>query len=715
LQTPGASSRGRARAASRVARTAGLLLLVLPAVAQSPSLAGLRLLTDLGLGVTFRSCTGLGSQSEYVSYKVVGPDGEVTTRKIPGATSFADVSCTRTVSTDLALERWRQAVVSGNGFRTNARLTLLDDLGSVVAEWALASAWPATLTVSLDDSSHVATETVGLAVEGTTRLVVGAPRAVADAYATDAGTPLDVTAPGVLGNDSAPGAIHAVLVSPPAHGTLTLQGDGSFHFEPEAGFSGDDGFTYTAAGGGLESPPAPVTITVGPQNLPPVANPQALTTAACVPLPITLTARDPEGHALTYSVLGAPAHGTLSGTPPSVTYTPAANFSGDDSFLFVANDGVQNSAAALVSIAVAAAPAPGVTASGPTTFCAGGSVTLTADGGLAYLWSTGATTRAITVTQAGAYSVAVTSSLGCTATSEPVTVTVNTPAKPTISASGPTLFCPGGSVTLTASTAASYLWSTGATSRAITVATGGSYTVTATDANGCAAASDPLIVTVAPSGAGGCDADGDGVPDAVEAAAPHGGDGNFDGIPDSAQKNVASLPSASGPYFTLEATGACSGFVSVHAAPEGAGAIPPDAGFTHPFGLVGFRIPCAEGLSATVKIFFHGATAPPTAYRRYGPPSPVAVPGPGSSTWQTLPGVTFTPARDGIPPTATFTLTSGAPGDDTSGDAIIVNEGGAAQLDAAPAADIPALDPRALAALALLLALAGLHASRRAG
>jgi phage tail-like protein len=707
--------RERTRAASRLGRTAALLLLVLPAVAQSPSLAGFRLRTDLGLDVTFRSCTGLGSQSEVISLKVVGPDGVVFIQKVPGATSFADVSCTRAVSTGLALEGWRQTVVSGTGFRTNARLTLIDDLGSVVADWALTSAWPASLSVSLDDSSPIATETVGLALEGKAGLVVGTPRAVADAYATDAGTPLDVTAPGVLGNDSAPGAIQAVLVSPPAHGTLSLRGDGSFHYVPEAGFSGDDGFTYEAASGGLESPPAPVTITVGPQNLPPVANPQVLTTAACVPLAITLTAKDPEGHALTYSVLGAPAHGTLSGTPPSVTYMAVANFSGDDGFRFVANDGAQDSAAAFVSIAVAAAPAPGVTASGPTTLCAGGSVTLTADGGLAYLWSTGATARAITVTQAGAYSVAVTNFLGCTATSEPVTVAVNTAAKPTISASGPTLFCAGGSVTLTSSTAASYLWSTGATSRAITVATGGSYSVTATDANGCAAASDPLAVAVVPSGAGGCDLDADGVPDAVEAAAPHGGDGNFDGIPDSVQKNVTSLPSASGPYLTVEATGACSELVSVHAAQAGAGAIPPDAGFIHPFGLVGFRIPCAEGLSATVKIFYHGAADPPAAYRRYGPPSPVAVPGPGNSTWHTLSGVTFAPAHDGIPPTATFTLTSGAPGDDTSGDAIIVNDGGAAQPDVASAADVPALDTRALVALALLLALAGIHASRRAG
>jgi len=58
------------------------------------------------------------------------------------------------------------------------------------------------------------------------------------------------------------------------------------------------------------------------------------------------------------------------------------------------------------------------------------------------------------------------------------TVTVNAlPAAPTITASGPTTFCIGGSVTLTSSAGTSYLWSTGATTQSINVTTSGSYTV----------------------------------------------------------------------------------------------------------------------------------------------------------------------------------------------------------------------------------------------
>src|SRR5205085_2672526 len=126
-----------------------------------------------------------------------------------------------------------------------------------------------------------------------------------------------------------------------------------------------------------------------------------------------------------------------------------------------------------------------ITPGGPTTFCAGGSVTLTANSGASYSWSNGATTRAITVNASGNYHVTVTDANGCSATSADAAVTVNTPLTATITPSGPTTFCAGGSVTLTANSGASYAWSNGATTRAIAVNSSGNYhvTVTAVTAN----------------------------------------------------------------------------------------------------------------------------------------------------------------------------------------------------------------------------------------
>lgn len=140
-------------------------------------------------------------------------------------------------------------------------------------------------------------------------------------------------------------------------------------------------------------------------------------------------------------------------------------------------------------------PTPTITASGPTTFCSGGSVVLTASSASSYLWSTGATTQSITVSASGSYTVTVTDANGCSGTSSPRTVTVNPLPTPTVTANGPTTFCAGSSVVLTSSSATSYLWSTGATTQSITVSTTGSYSVTVTNANGCQATSAPVNVT----------------------------------------------------------------------------------------------------------------------------------------------------------------------------------------------------------------------------
>ena len=89
------------------------------------------------------------------------------------------------------------------------------------------------------------------------------PVAVADAYTTDEDVELVVAvAEGVLANDTDDGPITAVLETDVANGTLALAADGSFTYMPDAGFFGEDSFTYKAFDGGLFSDAATVTITV---------------------------------------------------------------------------------------------------------------------------------------------------------------------------------------------------------------------------------------------------------------------------------------------------------------------------------------------------------------------------------------------------------------------------------------------------------------------
>jgi hypothetical protein len=189
-----------------------------------------------------------------------------------------------------------------------------------------------------------------------------------------------------------------------------------------------------------------------------------------------------------------PSGGSYLWSNGQTTQSITVNSSGSFSVAVTVNTCTVTSAPTTVT--VNPLPNATITPSGPTTFCPGGSVTLTASNASSYLWSTGETTHSITVGNAGSYSVTVTDANGCSATSSPTNVSVNTPPNAVINAGGPTTFCAGGSVTLTASNAASYLWSTGETTQSINVANAGSYSVSITDANGCSATSAATNVTV---------------------------------------------------------------------------------------------------------------------------------------------------------------------------------------------------------------------------
>ena len=186
---------------------------------------------------------------------------------------------------------------------------------------------------------------------------------------------------------------------------------------------------------------------------------------------------------------------------PGGEVTQTINVTGSGSYsVTVSNASGCSATSAATTVTVNSNPAtPTITPSGPTTFCSGGSVTLSAPASTGYLWAPGnEITQTINVTASGSYSVTVSNASGCTATSSPVTVTVNAaPATPVITPNGPTTFCSGGSVTLSAPASTSYLWAPGGeVTQTINITTGGSHTVTVSNASGCTATSAPITVTV---------------------------------------------------------------------------------------------------------------------------------------------------------------------------------------------------------------------------
>ena len=187
-----------------------------------------------------------------------------------------------------------------------------------------------------------------------------APVAIDDAYSVNEDSTLRITAPGVLGNDSDPDgdALRAVLAGGPAHGSVTVDPNGSFVYIPNTNFSGADSFTYQANDGAADSAIATVRITVVPVNDSPVAIEDAYSVNEDTTLRITAPGvlgndSDPDGDVLRAVLIAGPAHGSVIVDPSgSFVYIPNTNFTGVDSFTYRANDGVADSAIATVRITV---------------------------------------------------------------------------------------------------------------------------------------------------------------------------------------------------------------------------------------------------------------------------------------------------------------------------------------------------------------------------
>jgi hypothetical protein len=117
--------------------------------------------------------------------------------------------------------------------------------------------------------------------------------------------------------------------------------------------AGDHTITVEAVGTATRSHTITVAVTAGSTtNDPPVADDQTVEVQKSVATAITLTASDPDGDPLTYTVVSDPLHGLLTGTAPNLTYTPDTDYVGVDSFTFKANDGKIDSDTATVTINV---------------------------------------------------------------------------------------------------------------------------------------------------------------------------------------------------------------------------------------------------------------------------------------------------------------------------------------------------------------------------
>jgi len=290
-----------------------------------------------------------------------------------------------------------------------------------------------------------------------------------------------------------PGATSYNWTAPPGASIASGQGTTAVTINYPAG-SSNGNVSVAASNGSCETAPSTLAVTIGAEPAAPTSGGNQSQTV-CPPDPVptlTATASVPSGHTVKWynaATGGSVVSNPVLNAPGTITYYAAS---------VNTSSNCESGTRTPVTLTITQVEQATTSASGPTTFCQGGSVVLTANSGGSYLWSNGATTQSITVNTSGSYSVSVTTS-GCTTTSTPVAVTVNALPTASVSANGPTSFCQGSSVVLTASGGTSYSWSNGATTPSITVTTSGNYTVTVTNANGCSAVSTTTTVSVSPN------------------------------------------------------------------------------------------------------------------------------------------------------------------------------------------------------------------------
>jgi hypothetical protein len=232
--------------------------------------------------------------------------------------------------------------------------------GNVTCDGTSCTYHPAADYHGADAFTYTVTNTKGDTAQATVNVTVAsvndAPVTTADRETTLEDTPVSFD---VVGNDSDVDgdALTASVRTQPQHGQATCNG-AACTYTPAHDFNGTDSFGYTAEDGHGGSTPGTVTVSVTPVQDAPVARPDAaqVDRGGHASIPVLINDSDPDGDPLTVVSSTQPAHGTVGCTARACSYTPAAAYSGHDSFSYTISDGQGHTSTSTVAMRVAPPP-----------------------------------------------------------------------------------------------------------------------------------------------------------------------------------------------------------------------------------------------------------------------------------------------------------------------------------------------------------------------